>query len=87
MIIVVVLVVILHKAGVLEILLSSIKKAPGSAETKMDTLTAYYNHDTTELLTEIRDEIRNTNKGIEKLLQMHQNYDVIGIKTRECVGK
>lgn len=40
-------------------------------------LAGHFNHETTELLTEIRD-------GISKLVQKHENYEVIGIKTRDC---
>lgn len=43
-------------------------------------LAGHYNHETTELLTEIRD-------GIVKLNQKHENYEVIGIKTRDCSSR
>lgn len=40
-------------------------------------LAGHFNHETTELLTEIRD-------GIVRLNQKHDNYEIIGIKTRDC---
>ncbi len=40
-------------------------------------LAVHFNHETTELLAEIRD-------GIIKLNQTHANYEIIGIKTRDC---
>lgn len=69
--------ILMHKAGVLEVLLSFVSKKKGSLEEKVDMLNTHYNHDTTELLTEIRDEIRELNRR-------HENYEIVGIKTRAC---
>lgn len=93
LIIVTIVLVVLHRAGVLEVMLAFVGKKDktdtdrvlGYSDTeeerslgvKMDTLMSYYNHDTTALLTDIRDEMR-------KLNQRHDNYEVIGIKTRDC---
>lgn len=77
MLVVSIILIVLHKAGVLEVLLSFVGKKSNGVEKKMDELKAYYNHETTELLTEIKDELR-------KLNQKHDNYEIIGIKTRGC---
>ena len=77
MLVVATLLVILHKAGVLEVLLSFVGKKSNGVEKKMDELKAYYNHETTELLSEIKEEL-------QKLNQKHDNYEIIGIKTRGC---
>lgn len=80
----------LHKTGALEVVLSFISKKANVAEgmaqdgisglgVKMDRLAGYYNHDTTKLLEDIRDELRDIN-------QYHKNYEIIGIKTRDCAS-
>jgi len=43
----------------------------------MKELKEHYNDETTKLLSEIRD-------GIKDLNQRHENYELIGIKTRDC---
>lgn len=43
-------------------------------------LAGYFNHDTTALLTDIRD-------AIQELNLTHKNYEIIGIKTRDCEKK
>lgn len=91
--VVAIVLVILHRAGVLEVVLSFIaKKEPREGKQKdapqdfrglalkMDKLASYYNHDTTALLTEIRDDLR-------KLRMTHDNYEIVGIKTRDCAKR
>lgn len=43
----------------------------------MTGLAQHYNHDTTELLEDIRD-------GIRELIVKHEEYEKFGIPTREC---
>ncbi len=42
-----------------------------------DQLKKHYNDETTEYLKQISD-------GIKELNQTHKNYEIIGIKTRDC---
>lgn len=95
LVIVVAVLVFLHKTGTLQLLLDFLKKTPSEQKQggggsvadqllglseQMSTLSAHYNHDTTELLTQIRD-------GINKLTLIHENYETIGIKTRDCAKR
>lgn len=88
----VVALVVLQKTGVLRVLLAYLtnsERQPPNAEAEpllseilasTNRLSEYYNHDTTPILTDIRDELR-------ELTRIHQNYEIIGIKTRECDTK
>lgn len=40
-------------------------------------LKEHYNEDTTKILSDIRDSIK-------ELAQIHKNYEIIGINTRDC---
>lgn len=51
---------------------------------KMDELAQYANHDTTALLTEIRDSLRENFLAIR---QKHDEWDRRGIPTADCKNK
>jgi len=44
-------------------------------------LSVYFNHETTGILKEIRDELKT---GFSDMRAKHKEYDVIGIPTRDC---
>lgn len=47
-------------------------------------LAEHYNHETTGLLTEMRDLLTKLNSGLEKLHQQNSEWEKFGIPTREC---
>lgn len=47
---------------------------------EMESLSAHYNHETTDLLKDIRDGIRQINAK-------HNEWDKYGINTRDCAKK
>lgn len=49
--------------------------------TEMETLSEHFNHATTDLLTEIRDELR---RGLGEINNKHSEWERFGIPTREC---
>lgn len=51
---------------------------------QMEQLTQYANHDTTALLTEIRDNLKDNFTAIKN---KHREWDTYGINTRECAKK
>lgn len=58
-------------------------------ENKMDALTAHYNHDTTSLLTEIRDEIRELKDSTSDVKELKETQckklDILLMKQEEIL--
>ena len=50
---------------------------------KMEILTTHFNHDTTELLTEIRDEQREMKECVKKSNVILAEFKEYGVKTRK----
>lgn len=48
---------------------------------EMEELKLHYNHETTDLLTEIRDELR---RGFGEIRTKHSEWDRFGVPTRDC---
>lgn len=51
---------------------------------QIQELTQYANHETTEHLEENTKVLKEVGEGVRTLVQKHDNYEVIGIKTRGC---
>lgn len=47
-------------------------------------LREHYNDEITPILKETQEVLKEIRDSISEVNQMHKNYEVIGIKTREC---
>lgn len=97
--VVAVLLVVLHKAGVLETILAFISKKPNIASPdtvaavrealqplmgEMEGLKQYANHETTNHLKEHTRLLTEICENVKELKLTHDNYEKIGVKTRDC---